>query len=79
MLDLNPGNNISAFEGSVWEPSGRAASALPLISSCANGEQLRSSEVVGESFALAVVPGAGTTYPGFPQRNYMVLETHHAS
>ena len=79
MLDFNPGNNVSAFERVVWKPSGRTSSALLLIRTCANGEQLKSSEVVGEFLALAVVPVAGTTYPGCLQRNYMVLETHHAS
>ena len=75
---MNPGNSVSALERIVWEPSGRTASALLLISMRANGEQLRSNEVVGEFFALVVVPATGTTYPGFLQRNYMVLATHHA-
>ena len=80
MLDFNPGDNVSALERvERWEPIGRIASALGLIRLAADGDQLRPSEIVGEFFALGVVPVAGTTYPGFLQRNYMVLETHHAS
>ena len=70
MLDLNPGNNVSALERvERWEPSGGIFVPLSLIKIVSDGDQLRSNEVVSELLALAVTPVAGTAYPGCSQRN----------
>jgi len=73
VLDLNPSNDVGAFEGvERRKPSGGVFVALGLVEVVCDGDQLRLSEVVGELLAAICCPITGSTDPGFLQRNYVV-------
>jgi hypothetical protein len=77
LLDLNPSNDVVALEGvERGEPESGVLVALGLVKVVGDGDQLGSSEVVGELFAASSGPAAGPTDPGFLQRNQMILQTH---
>jgi hypothetical protein len=72
---LDPSNDVGALEGvERGEPSGGILIALGLVEVVGDGDELGSSDVIGELFAASGRPIASSTDPGFPQRNYMVLE-----
>ena len=77
MLDLNPSNDIATLEGvERGEPGSRVLVSLGLVKVIGDGDQLRTSEIVGELLAEVGSPSAGSADPGFLQRNHMVLQTH---
>ena len=76
VLDLNPGNDIVALEGvEGGKPGSRILVTLGLVEIVGDGDQLRSSEVVGELLAESGSPIASSADPGFLQRDDVVLET----
>jgi len=76
VLDLNPCNGVVALEGvERGEPGSRVLVALGLVEVIGDGDQLGLSKVVGKLLAASGSPIAGSTDPGFLQRDDMVLET----
>ena len=77
LLDLDPSNDVGALVGvERGEPRSGVLVALGLIEVIGDGYQLGPNEVVGELFATSGSPSAGSTDPGFLQRNQVVLQTH---
>ena len=76
VLDLNPCNDVVALEGvERGEPGSGVLVALGLVEVIGDGDQLGLSKVVGKLLAASGSPIAGSTDPGFLQRDDMVLET----
>lgn len=77
VLDFDPSNDIVALVRVEWgEPGSGVLVAFGLVEVVGDSNQLGSSEVVGELLATSGSPIAGSTDPGFLQRDDMVLETH---
>ena len=75
VLDLNPSNDVGALEGlKRGKPGGGILVALGLVEVVGDSDQLGTSEVICELLTESSRPIAGSAYPGFFQRNHVVLE-----